>query len=83
MTIDGVECTKWRLDHVVKWVQRSVLVLNKCPEMIIGRGTDGKGALKKIPIFKYTGQKGKLRISAHCAWWIKVDDGRHWRGRGF
>lgn len=31
--------------------------------MVVGR--DGKGALKKIHIFKYTGQKGNLR-EAFC-----------------
>lgn len=66
-------------------VQRNVIAPDEFLEVVVGRGMDDKGALRKIRIFRCTGQRRSLeRTSSSYTGWIKANDERHcWQGRGF
>lgn len=65
----AVKCSNRPLDRVDTYnkqrlgqmAQRNVLAPNDLLELVVGRGMDDKGALRKIHIFRCPGQKGKLR----------------------
>lgn len=88
----AMKCSNRPLDRVDTYnkqrlgqmAQRDVLAPNNFLEMVVGRGMDDKGALRKIHIFRCTGQKGKLRENFFLLYgWIKANDKRRWQGRGF